>query len=365
MILKAPPDTGKIGGRGDDHAAVVSGLEKASAPRAGPIRPAPRARRSDPRRLAGALPEERIAAVREIREAVRIIPPFLGADPRGERRAGGPVRRPCCSGTGWTSRNFPRGTFGKAGGLLNTVFDSLNAIVGGGSTRRSSGKRKRLETIRFIIGSDLRRRLPVPCRVPRPDQEAFAVAHRAFRRAAEMEDGELLDGCRRKHRRRPKGAQSSAPCGSRSCGTSTTNGSGPVKKAHESGEGSASRCCANSSGSARKCTRRRERKIMRRVSMLLACGIVLPLLLASCAGGSSSGGGTGGGAASRAYECEKDAITLPPEGDPNLNLFERDRTRCWCCVISAPGSNALNQVASGRRKDVSSCSSAGGSIRAS
>jgi len=48
---------------------------------------------------------------------------------------------------------------------------------------------------------------------------------------------------------------------------------------------------------------------MKRASMLLACGVVLPLLLASCAGGSSSGG-AGGGAGSGAYEYEKDAITL-------------------------------------------------------
>jgi type VI secretion system VasD/TssJ family lipoprotein len=74
--------------------------------------------------------------------------------------------------------------------------------------------------------------------------------------------------------------------------------------------------------------------------MLLACGIVLPLLLASCAGGSSSVGGT----ASGAYGYEKDAISLHLKGDPNLNLFEKRPHTLLVCVYQLRDPNALNQV---------------------
>jgi len=77
--------------------------------------------------------------------------------------------------------------------------------------------------------------------------------------------------------------------------------------------------------------------------MLLACGIVLPLLLASCAGGSSSGGGAGG-AASGVYGYEKDAISLRLKGDPNLNLFEKRPHTLLVCVYQLRDPNALNQV---------------------
>ena len=83
---------------------------------------------------------------------------------------------------------------------------------------------------------------------------------------------------------------------------------------------------------------------MRRASMLLACGIVLPLLLASCAGGSSSGGGAGGGSGSGVYEYEKDAISLHLKGDPKLNLFERKPHTLLVCVYQLRDPNALNQV---------------------
>ena len=83
---------------------------------------------------------------------------------------------------------------------------------------------------------------------------------------------------------------------------------------------------------------------MRRASMLLACGIVFPLLLASCAGGSSSGGGAGGGVASGAYEYEKDAIFLHLKGDPKLNLFEKRPHTLLVCVYQLRDPNALNQV---------------------
>jgi type VI secretion system VasD/TssJ family lipoprotein len=78
--------------------------------------------------------------------------------------------------------------------------------------------------------------------------------------------------------------------------------------------------------------------------MLLACGIVLPLLLASCAGGSSSGGGAGGGAGSGVYGYEKDAISLRLKGDPNLNLFEKRPHTLLVCVYQLRDPNALNQV---------------------
>lgn len=77
--------------------------------------------------------------------------------------------------------------------------------------------------------------------------------------------------------------------------------------------------------------------------MLLACGIVLPILLASCAGGSSSGGGAGG-AASGVYGYEKDAISLRLKGDPNLNLFEKRPHTLLVCVYQLRDPNALNQV---------------------
>ena len=79
---------------------------------------------------------------------------------------------------------------------------------------------------------------------------------------------------------------------------------------------------------------------MRRASLLLACGIVLPLLLASCAGGSSSGGGAGPGA----YEYERDAIILNLKGDRNLNLFEKRPHTLLVCVYQLRDPNALNQV---------------------
>ena len=75
--------------------------------------------------------------------------------------------------------------------------------------------------------------------------------------------------------------------------------------------------------------------------MMLACGIVLPLLLASCAGGSSSGGGAAG---SGTYQYEKDAISLHLKGDPKLNLFEKRPHTLLVCVYQLRDPNALNQV---------------------
>jgi hypothetical protein len=82
----------------------------------------------------------------------------------------------------------------KLAASLNTVFDSLNAIVGG-INATLLGQKEELETIRFIIGSDLGGRKASGSLQEYLDriQEAFAVAHRAFQEAAEKKTGELLD----------------------------------------------------------------------------------------------------------------------------------------------------------------------------
>ncbi|OGR16565.1 MAG: hypothetical protein A2559_05035 [Deltaproteobacteria bacterium RIFOXYD2_FULL_66_9] len=82
----------------------------------------------------------------------------------------------------------------KLAGSLNTVFDSLNAIVGRINTTLL-GQQEELETIRFIIGSDLGGRKSSGSLQEYLDriQEAFAVAHRGFQEAAEKKTGELLD----------------------------------------------------------------------------------------------------------------------------------------------------------------------------
>jgi hypothetical protein len=82
----------------------------------------------------------------------------------------------------------------KLAASLNTVFDSLNAIVGG-INATLLGKKEELETIRFIIGSDLGGRKASGSLQEYLDriQEAFAVAHRAFQEAAGKKTGELLD----------------------------------------------------------------------------------------------------------------------------------------------------------------------------
>jgi hypothetical protein len=82
----------------------------------------------------------------------------------------------------------------KLAASLTTVFDSLNAIVGG-INATLLGKKEELETIRFIIGSDLGGRKASDSLQEYLDriQEAFAVAHKAFQEAAEKKTGELLD----------------------------------------------------------------------------------------------------------------------------------------------------------------------------
>ena len=178
-------------------AAVVSELSESvrAAYRSDPAGAAARIERILGEKLAGASPEERIVAVREI---------------RGRCGASGPPPAPVPAGNvaqEWTRlaalllgdrvdvAKLPQGELSeKLAASLNTVFDSLNAIVGG-INATLLGQKEELETIRFIIGSDLGGRKSSGSLQEYLDriQEAFAVAHRAFQEAAEKKTGELLD----------------------------------------------------------------------------------------------------------------------------------------------------------------------------
>jgi hypothetical protein len=178
-------------------AAVVSGLAEnvRAAYRSDPAGAAARIERILGEKLAGASPEERIAAVREI---------------RGRSGSSRPSPEPTPPGNvaqEWTrlaalllgdrvevAKLLPGELSEKLAASLNTVFDSLNAIVGG-INATLLGKKEELETIRFIIGSDLGGRKASGSLQEYLDriQEAFAVAHRAFQEAAEKKTGELLD----------------------------------------------------------------------------------------------------------------------------------------------------------------------------
>jgi len=76
---------------------------------------------------------------------------------------------------------------------LNTVFDTLNQIVGVIHTTLL-GKKEELETIRLIIGSSLGREDEMESLKNYLDQikEAFLVAHRAFNQAAHTKINEIL-----------------------------------------------------------------------------------------------------------------------------------------------------------------------------
>ena len=175
-------------------AAVVSGLAESvrAAYRSDPAGAAAGIERILGEKLAGASPEERIAAVREIRG-------WCGASPKP-----GPAGNIAQEWTRLAAlllgdrvkvASLPPGELSeKLAGSLNTVFDSLNAIVGRINTTLL-GKQEEVETIRFIIGSDLGGRKSSGSLQEYLDriQEAFAVAHRAFQEAAEKKTGELLD----------------------------------------------------------------------------------------------------------------------------------------------------------------------------
>jgi hypothetical protein len=75
---------------------------------------------------------------------------------------------------------------------LNTVFDTLNQIIGVINTTLS-GKKGELETIRQVIGSNLEEGEGNSLQsYLNQIQEAFLVAHQAFQQAAQTKIGEIL-----------------------------------------------------------------------------------------------------------------------------------------------------------------------------
>ncbi|MHB8783744.1 MAG: type VI secretion system-associated FHA domain protein [Desulfobacteria bacterium] len=178
-------------------AAVVSELSESvrAAYRSDPAGAAARIERILGEKLAGASPEERLAAVREIRgrcEASGLPPAPV---PAGNVAQEWTRLTALLLGDRVDVAKLPPGELSeKLAASLNTVFDSLNAIVGG-INATLLGQKEELETIRFIIGSDLGGRKASGSLQEYLDriQEAFAVAHRAFQEAAEKKTGELLD----------------------------------------------------------------------------------------------------------------------------------------------------------------------------
>ncbi|OIP34741.1 MAG: hypothetical protein AUK27_06660 [Deltaproteobacteria bacterium CG2_30_66_27] len=178
-------------------APVVSGLGESvrAAYRTDPVGAAARIERILGEKLAGASPEERIAAVREIRARCGSSRPSSGPTPAGNVAQEWTRLAALLLGDRVDVAKLPPGELSeKLAASLNTVFDSLNAIVGGINTTLL-GKKEELETIRFIIGSDLGGKKASGSLQEYLDriQEAFAVAHRAFQEAAEKKTGELLD----------------------------------------------------------------------------------------------------------------------------------------------------------------------------
>lgn len=77
---------------------------------------------------------------------------------------------------------------------LNTVFDTLNQIIG---VIQSTllGKRSELETIRLVIGSNIAGESPGGDSLQNylsQIKEAFLISHKAFRQAAQAKVGEVL-----------------------------------------------------------------------------------------------------------------------------------------------------------------------------
>jgi hypothetical protein len=178
-------------------AEVISGLAESvrAAYRTDPAGAAARIERILGEKLAGASPEDRIYAIREIRGQCSSSRPSPGQAPAGNVAQEWPRLAALLLGGRVDIANLPPGELSeKLAGSLNTVFDSLNAIVGG-INATLLGKQEELETIRFIIGSDLGGRKSSGSLQEYLDriQEAFAVAHRAFQEAAEKKSGELLD----------------------------------------------------------------------------------------------------------------------------------------------------------------------------
>ena len=178
-------------------APVVSGLGESvrAAYQTDPVGAAARIERILGEKLAGASPEERIAAVREIRGRCGSSRPLPGPATAVNVSQEWTRLAALLLGDRVDVAKLPPGELSeKLAASLNTVFDSLNAIVGGINTTLL-GKKEELETIRFIIGSDLGGKKASGSLQEYLDriQEAFAVAHRAFQEAAEKKTGELLD----------------------------------------------------------------------------------------------------------------------------------------------------------------------------
>ena len=97
-------------------------------------------------------------------------------------------------GKRWTEADLPTvEILERVAGSLNTIFDTLNELVG---VIRStlSGKSAELETIRQVIGSDLEGDSESTSLKNYLDQikEAFLIAHQAFQEAARSKVGEIL-----------------------------------------------------------------------------------------------------------------------------------------------------------------------------
>lgn len=177
--------------------AIVSGLAESvrAAYRSDPAGAAAGIERILGEKLAAASPEERIAAVREIRGRVGSSRTASPSTPAGNVAQEWTRLAALLLGDRVDVAKLPPGELsGKLAASLNTVFDSLNAIVGGINTTLL-GKKEELETIRFIIGSDLGGSKASGSLQEYLDriQEAFAVAHKAFQEAAGKKTAELLD----------------------------------------------------------------------------------------------------------------------------------------------------------------------------
>jgi len=165
--------------------------------RGGPAQGAPqRVRQALEEGLAGVPLAERIAVARRLREriagggarAMEGRAPSGGAE-WGRLAAmllGDRVNEAALAGAGDVAERLAA--------ALNTVFDKLNAIVGG-IHATLLGRTEELETIRFIIGSGLEgktSRASLPEYLDRIE-EAFSVAHRAFQEAARRKMAEVLE----------------------------------------------------------------------------------------------------------------------------------------------------------------------------
>ncbi len=146
-------------------------------------------------KLGGMTAEEKIAAVREVRRRCGASAEVTGGDSGTNGGREWARLAALLLGDRVDVANLPpRELSAKLAASLNTVFDSLNATVGG-INATLLGKKEELETIRLIIGSDLGGRKSSGTLQEYLDRirEAFGIAHGAFQEAAERKTGELLD----------------------------------------------------------------------------------------------------------------------------------------------------------------------------